>query len=221
MIFPRMLGRPGGQVYLNQYSDSWIQSWISRNCKGVMPEQSPTLDAHVCQRMVEECHRYYGLEWSWGGWMENRSTLWRGSYMDKDDRYIHLGVDFNAYEGTHVHLDRPGQVLLIDDDHPEEHGWGKRVFIRLAEVPIVLLYAHIDTVCKKASHLQQGSQLGTIAPPRHNGGWYPHVHVQAMSTDRYKEFRNDPAGLDGYGQFGRVPALAREFPDPMQFVRVS
>src|SRR2546422_11572306 len=57
---------------------------------------NPLLDPYICQQMVEDVHRGLDVDWSYGGYLEYRSFLWAGSYLEETSSFIHVGVDFNV-----------------------------------------------------------------------------------------------------------------------------
>jgi murein DD-endopeptidase MepM/ murein hydrolase activator NlpD len=182
------------------------------------------LNATIATHAVEKYHKQMSIDWSYGDWMANRQFVWRGSYLEKNETLLHLGLDLNVVPGTVVALDHDAKVLRIDDDTPDEHGWGNRVIVQLEHAPIVLVYAHLSPAikCKVGDQLSAGSIIGEVGTPEENGGWFPHLHVQAIELEYYKELmRNDLRDLDGYGHAHRIMFLAVQFPDPMQYIRLT
>lgn len=217
MIFPTLKGHPTGYVNLNEYAKKWLR----RNNYEQELTESPLLDPQICQAMVEECHMQLGVDYSYGGWLEDRSVLWKGSYLEEGNKYIHLGLDINAPVGTPVALGMPGQIVFMDNDHPLLGGWGKRVMIKLHSVPIVLIYGHLANIRYNVGQfLNSGEIFAEIGPSSSNGKWYTHVHVQAMTMRAYNDFLKKPLELDGYGKERDISELARLFPDPIQFIAI-
>jgi hypothetical protein len=176
--------------------------------------------------MIRESEQELGLDFSFGGWLEDRSDIWGGSYMEHMHKFIHLGMDLNAPAGTPVAINRECEIVQIDDDTPEEHGWGTRVIVRLIDEQMFLIYAHVKLRLshgqkKPGTILHPGFVFAEIAPSNCNGGWYSHVHVQAMTLEAYREFKKDPASLDGYGKESEVVRLARLYPDPLRFIDID
>jgi murein DD-endopeptidase MepM/ murein hydrolase activator NlpD len=217
MIFPDLKGKLVGYVNLDEYAKRWLR----RNGYEEYPSKSPLLDPRICQEMLDECHALLGLAYSYGGWLEDRSVLWRGSYLKEGDKYMHIGLDVNAPVGTKIALDMPGEVAFIDDDHPVIGGWGRRVIIQLNAFPIVLIYAHLGNItCALGDSLRSGDIFAEIGPSSHNGNWYTHTHVQAMIKEAYEMFVCNPSGLDGYGNEKDIAELAKLFPDPMRYIQL-
>ncbi len=135
--------------------------------------------------------------------MEDRSFLWRGSYMEKDKKFIHLGVDFNVPAGTKIAAAFRAKVVKIDDDFPEEGGWGPRIIIKHATLPVYMIYAHLDPEikCKVGDIINKGNIFARVGKPPYNGNWFPHCHIQSISKKYFDELNknNSWKELDGYG----------------------
>jgi len=221
MIFPTLKGKNGGYINLDRIAEEAV----SRQRRPSHPKISPYLDPARCQKLVHKYQAKRGLAYSFGGWLEDRSFVWGGSYLEKDKMYVHLGYDFNAPVGTLVAVDRACEVVLVDDDTPLIGGWGTRMIVRLIDEPMYLIYAHIRLRLngdkKLGPILEPGTVFGEIAPPELNGYWYPHVHVQAMTLEAYHEAVRDPESLDGYGKKSEIYRLSHWYPDPLRFVEIK
>lgn len=214
MIFPELQERRFTKIDLDIEAKRWLT-------KDHLEQKNPLLNPFVCERFVEDCHRRLGIEFSYGGWMENRSVLWRGSYLDDDKRYIHLGIDFNVPAGTAVAVTRPGTVIRIDNDYPEPYGWGNRVIIDDESTGCVLVFAHLRFPEKLhvGDSLRDGKVFAKVGNSSENGGWFPHLHVQAIKRDHFQYLLgNDLRDLDGYGKSEDIELLRENYPDPMSYV---
>ena len=214
MLFPELIGKRSTLIDLNLEAKKWL---ASRSTESV----NPLLDPTICQNFVVECHQKLGIDFSYGGWLEDRSTLWRGSYLDQKRKYIHLGVDFNVPAGTQVAIERAATVIRIDNDYPDQHGWGTRVIVQEPNSDVVLLFAHLDQELHIVvdDQLAAGSIIAKVGIPPYNGDWFPHLHVQVIDAKHYaKLLDNDLRDLDGYGRFEDIELLKQLFPDPMRYV---
>ena len=223
MILANLKGKRGGYFNLNLRAQRRLPAIVGYYQS---PKQSPFLKPRACQEeLIDPAHQELELDYSWGGWIEDRSTVWRGCYMQAGNKYIHLGYDFNAPVGTLVAVDMHCKVISIYSDTPEEHGWGTRVIVRLLDEPMYLIYARVDLLSPAekllGTKLKPGDVFGTIAPPERNGGWYSHLHLQGMSPEGYELFKAVPESLDGYGKIGEEAKLARLYPDPMRYIRIE
>ena len=172
------------------------------------PAVNPLLDPRICQRMVEEFHAARGVDWSYGGYLEDRRHLWRGSYLEAKGAFVHLGVDFNVPQGTRVAVVEDSVVMLVDDDGDFDGGWGPRVFLKpqaKRRMEIVQIFAHLQAVrVKPGDRLTPGTavrrswrspaQRKLASAPPYSGR--PGTLFQEILLERFSE-------LDGYGHQGR------------------
>ncbi len=216
MIFPELKMKRFAKINLDAEARGWLAEHTSE-------QKNPLLNPLVCEKFVEQCHQRLGIDFSFGGWMENRSTLWRGSYLDDDERYVHLGIDFNVPAGTAVAVSRPTIVLRIDTDHPEPHGWGNRVIVDDALTDCVLVFAHLAHPgnLRVGDTLNDGEILGRVGSSSVNGGWFPHLHVQCIKREYYQFLlENNLCDLDGYGKSDDIEFLRANFPDPILYTGI-
>lgn len=185
-------------------------------------EGGPFLQPSGHQRMIEAFHARLGVAWSYGGYMEDRSTLWKGSYLEQDQAFLHLGVDINVPSGTIVAASVEAEVLRIDDDRDENIGWGPRVMLRPRDrnVP-VLVYAHLgrNVCCNVGDLLQPAQVFAEVGSPPTNGNVFPHVHVQAVTRAYFRKLlTEDFVGFDGYCPLQEEGVARKKFPDPVPFI---
>lgn len=214
MIFPELQKKRFAKIDLNIEARRLMEE---NDCE----QANPLLDSFVCKRFIEDCHRRFGVDFSYGGWMEDRSTLWRGSYLDDDKRYIHLGIDFNVPAGTAVAAVRSGTVIRIDNDYPEPYGWGNRVIVDDESTGCVLVFAHLrfPEKLRVGDLLHSGEVFANVGNSSENGGWFPHLHVQIIKREYFQYLlENDLRDLDGYGKNEDIELLRENYPDPMSYV---
>ncbi len=216
MLFPTMVNKKRGYVNLNIEAQEWVKS------KRYSLNSNPLLDPVICQTMVNDVHNKYGLDYSYGGWMEDRSFLWRGSYLESRQIFIHLGIDCNVPAGTLIACPERCDVLKIDSDYPEQGGWGNRVIVQLLTKPICLIFAHLSNAitCKVGDTLKAREVFGTVGSPPFNGNWFAHLHMQCITLKYFRELskKNIWKELDGYGGRNKIPFNANLFPDPTEFI---
>ncbi len=216
MIFPTLQGQPKAEVNLNLLAIEWFKEHPIEE-----GGQNPFLDPESCEKIIADHHKKLGIAYSYGGWMEDRGTLWKGSYLDEQSNYMHVGIDINALADTPIAMDMHGEVVRIDDDFPEEGGWGPRVIVRLTDSPFFLIYAHLNESigCKVGDMLSPGTIFASIGRPPHNGGWFPHLHVQVLSPEAYATLADNAESIDGYVSKETKEEAVRLFPDPLLFIR--
>ncbi len=216
MIFPALKGKKFGYVNLNNEAKEWVKS------QDISIQEKSLADPDLCQQMVEAVHKKYSLDFSYGGWMEDRSFLWHGSYLDEHDTYIHLGIDLNVPADTEVAINFDAEVVIIDNDFPLIGGWGNRIILKHKEFPMYILYAHLgnEIFCSKGEQILKGRVIGKTGEPNQNGKWFPHLHIQIISEEHFKELTENNlfSELDGYGKESETKENSRKFPDPMQYI---
>lgn len=225
MIFPEFKGKV--PAYWN--TDRWAYN-LSQVASGVTKEKyassnivSPYLNSNVKERLSENAKKVLHADYLYGGWMEDRSYIWRGSYMEPS-KFLHLGTDFVVPENTKVAVDNPCEIVQIYCDTPEEAGWGTRIMVQLINAPnIHLVYGHLSlekNIHKVGDKLLPDDIIGYIGSPSENGGWSAHLHVQAIAS-KIDKYLDDPASLDGYGELSEFDSLVQQFPDPIRFIEMK
>lgn len=217
-LFPTLRDQRVCEVNL----DSQSRLWAEKHPDLLTDKNAPLLDPALCSRMVLDTHRALAVDWSFGGYLEDRTFLWRGSYLEQNNSFVHLGVDFNVPAETPVCCPVSGQVIRVDDDRDENGGWGPRVLVSLypPKAGVALIFAHLgDVEVSPGLEVRPGTMLGTVGSPPSNGNWFPHLHVQAATMDFLTEvLATDIARLDGYGRASELVDLAKIYPDPFAFL---
>ena len=212
------MNRANGYVNLNTVSAEWLAAHAAS------PDTpNPLLDPAVSTQMVVDYHTRLGLAWSQGGWLEPRPDMHRGTYLEGEKLWLHLGVDVNIDVGTEVRALADGPIVYAATDAPLVGGWGYHVIqiIEFRSRPHALIYAHLaqTPLASVSSNISKGAALGAIGAPYENGGWFPHVHLQLFADvaaiTNWKKFSND---MDGYGTLNDRDAWAETCPDPTPLI---
>ena len=192
-LFPSLNG-VWGYVDLNYFSfcinKIYDQITVGKICK----------DPYEFDKWVKFYHKLLDVDFSYGGYLEDRRVLWSGHYQEAL-KAVHYGVDFTVPEGTPVHIPIDGKLIDNFNNGDQDGGWGGRLTFETQKG--FLLFGHLDVTNIKDSY-SAGDVIGTIAPPEKNGGWWPHLHVQLM-----REFDKS---VDGYGS--RYDGMENDFIDP-------
>jgi len=207
-IFPELAGR------------RWAGAGLDALARAQFPDTrrgNPLNEPWICDAWVRSVADRSGADHTWGGWMEDRAHLWRGHYLPPGCS-IHLGIDLNVPAGTLVLTPLAGEVLHAVPCRALGGGWGGWFVLR-AEAPRhgadYLLFGHLAhaRLPRPGTRLAAGSPVGRVGMPQENGGWFPHLHLQSLSAEAWRQVQRDPDELlDGYGY--PQPGLARLFPDP-------
>jgi len=171
-----------------------------------------------CAQLVKKIQKELGVEWSYGGWLENRSVILQDSYLKTTQSWIHLGIDINLPIGTPVHAALGGTVYMADSDYPEEGGWGNFVIIehQINEVKFYSIYGHLAStgLVSQDETVMAGEAIGKVGTTKENGFWFPHLHFQFISETEMRSKEN-PFTLDGYGKPQDLSYLRKHYPDPL------
>jgi peptidoglycan LD-endopeptidase LytH len=213
----------GGLPFCEVNFDREAVHWQTQNPELFADGGCPLLDPVICQKFFDGIHARMSVTWSYGGYLEERRHLLQGCYLEKTGGFVHLGVDFTVPQGSPVAAPRPGVVLIVDDDHDRDGGWGPRVFLKLEGEPFdgtILIFAHLQAITVgPGARLQRGTVFAEVGGPPNNGNWVPHLHVQAIHSDKLVEVLVDKfAELDGYGHPSLIEDLKETFPDPLPII---
>lgn len=213
MLFPDLRRASWGYLNLNLVAREWQRENVDPSGPNLL------LNPDYCAEMITAAHVERGLDCSYGGWLEDRCDLWRGSYLDEKGNFTHLGVDFNVPAGTRVASEHHARILRVDTDVPEEGGWGTRIILQPRGVEGLLLYAHLDpaTPLRAGDEVAPGDVLACVGRPPDNGGWFPHLHLQRLVSGRLKDLDS----LDGYGHKRDLAHWSRTCPDPLPLVSLT
>ena len=209
LLFPGLSGKTWADVSLDAFA------------RADFPDgDNPLLDPQKCDAWVNELARKQSVDFTYGGYMEDRGHLWRGHYLPPGPQ-AHLGVDYNVPAGTKVSLIADGKIVHIARDG-SYGGWGGLLVFKLDNPPLpgadYLYYGHLkwEDIVTKGQNLKAGDLVGHIGEPHQNGVWFPHLHVQLVSEKQMRKYAN-PELVDGYMA---PPVPPEDFPDPRKIVRL-
>lgn len=219
-LIEAMFGRPAGPNDVALSTKKWgvmNMNELSKSCTK-LGFRRQLLDPNEQQKLIDEAHQQFNIDFSYGGYLENRAILLRDSYLPPDGM-IHLGIDFNVPAGTPIGMPASGRCVFAVHDKDQIGGWGGRVDFCNDDLGVYFILGHLDPMA--ALHTQgvwlgKGITVGFIGNRNVNGGWFPHLHLQVVSKAEY-ERHSDPMQIDGYG---RMSADLRErYPNPEILVR--
>lgn len=187
-------------------------------------EQNPFLTPKNTEKLIKLIQDKYDVDFTLGGWLEDRSYIWKNSYLQKEEKFIHLGVDINVPYGEKIATDFDALVVKIDDDYPLDGGWGTYIVVKNLPKNVYILYAHLDKeiFCKEGEELKKGQIFAKVGIAPFNGNWFPHVHVQAITAKYYDKIEKENLWeeLDGYCSQKELQEVKNNFLDPMGYVSV-
>lgn len=204
-----------GIINLNNESKTYVET----------VEKGDLLDSEFCSQVVSHCESKYAVDYTYGGWMEDRSFLWKGSYLEKTGNFTHLGVDFNVPVGTKVYADDEMQVIRVENDFPLVHGWGQMIIGYVKHLNVCILYGHLaaNNSWKVGDVIKRGEVVGEVGQKNENGFWFPHLHVQTITKEYFDEVeaRNGWEDFDGYTSPADLSKAATIYKDPLNFLSIK
>lgn len=127
---------------------------------------------------------------AFGGYLENRNCYGSESFVnqDGDQRSVHLGIDVFAKPGTPIRVPLDAWVHgLADNDAPFDYGPTVVLRHECRNMTFYTLYGHLSRTSisqlKVGDRLRPGQVLAEIGQVHENGGWVPHLHLQAYAHD--------------------------------------
>jgi hypothetical protein len=170
---------------------------------------NPLADPDFCAEWVNYLSRRAGKIYSYGGYMENRSFLWRGTYLTPTNS-IHLGIDVNFPMATPIVCPIEFELLEAFYDGDQNGGWGGRVLIKTKYG--LVLFAHIVTALAGKKYYRGNTIVGYVADKTNNGGWYPHLHIQGINDLRLMK------NIDGYSKMYKD--IRKDYPNPLPLLGI-
>ncbi len=204
-IFPTLQGK-------------WAEANFNEEAKkfaDMLPKENKDCTPEESTRLVDLWHQINKVDYSFGGYLEDRSFLFRNKYHAQRGTFIHLGVDYNVPAGTPVTVPCPATVVDRWIDKDQEGGWGGRVVLFLPWSNYYMIYAHLaaEGLPMPGDHLGNAwgrTEVGLVGAEHENGGWFPHLHIQLVSGDYLKS--HDVREFDGYAKM--YDGIERDFPNP-------
>lgn len=210
------LGLDGARFLEGNADEYYATKWGPRQ-KGDFTKKSAYLDPVLGSTMHKTWAEEEGVDFMYGGYQEDRSRILKGTYLDETGGYVHQGVDFYVPAGTPVVAEHEGYVVCIDNDHPEEGGWGMRIAYKPRNLPGMFLFAHLgpNVHCRIGDSISAGHVIAEVGAYPGNGGWpAEHLHLQYLSELGRKRFHEDKRSVDGYGHPRDMMLLERLYLDP-------
>jgi murein DD-endopeptidase MepM/ murein hydrolase activator NlpD len=212
------------EVSFNKLAKDFDERYLGKAWLARADLPSPFLTPDVMQRAVDEYHARHGITWSFGGYLEDRTSLWRGSYLSNiSGTFVHAGIDVNLPAQTLVRCTRGGVVRVVGDDCDTQGGWGPHVIVETIRngAKEFVIYGHLgDVYVKEGDRLGPMSPIATTGGPPKNGGWWSHLHIQVIQDRYFMWCRRQGlmTSLDGYFEARAAEFYKPVFPDPIDLV---
>lgn len=191
---------------MNIFPTLKIGKWIKINLNEESKKTNLDLsNPDNCTNFVNRLNKNKKVDYSYGGYLEDRTYIWRNHPNEKSSSLIHLGVDYSVPAGTEVCLPMKGTVFHIMNDPDNKLGWGGRIIWKL-EDGTYLLYGHLkqDIKLKVGQICNKGEVVALIGDTNENGNWWPHLHAQLMTQTFIDNYEDELEEIDGYLSKGNV-----------------
>lgn len=128
----------------------------------------------VCENFINNLIISRRADYFYGGFLEDRTSLWKDHPTEKAKSLIHLGIDYSAPAGTPVTLPLNGKVFHIMKDPENKIGWGGRIIFQLSDGNY-LIYGHIsqDISLQIGQKIKRRDLIAYIGRTEENGNWWP------------------------------------------------
>jgi murein DD-endopeptidase MepM/ murein hydrolase activator NlpD len=201
-IFPQLNGAKWKEINLNEEAKRADIDFINPS---------------VCGEWIRSLHTKLGVDFTFGGFKEDRSHILANHYNKDEGKFIHLGVDYNVPSGTNVHAFANGRVYDLFNDKDQNGGWGGRVITRL-DNGLYAIFGHLsqNTNLRLDQRLRKGDLIGLVGEPSENGGWFEHLHVQIVDQILMGKYFNKLNMIDGYA--ARDSDELKHVYDPKNFI---
>ncbi|MEX0660921.1 MAG: peptidoglycan DD-metalloendopeptidase family protein [Balneolaceae bacterium] len=149
----------------------------------LMPDDVPSLDFSAGFDINQLKDRTWGV----GGYSERRPGMYLAPQY-KNERFIHMGVDFWAPAGHPVFSIYDGAVAYIAN-HQQEGNYGPTLILHhnIGEADIFALYGHLSKKSIEKLSIGQavkkGERVADLGEKSENGDWHPHLHYQISIKD--------------------------------------
>lgn len=175
--------------------------WITLNLNAESRKAGNDLaDPKVCGAFIAKIHAARRAQYSYGGYLEDRTRLWRNVASERgSESLVHIGIDYSVPAGTLVYLPMNGEVIHIMKDPTNKIGWGGRIIWKL-ENGKYLLYGHLaqDISLTVGQHCPKEKSVGILGDTNENGNWWPHLHAQVMDETFIGHYSDEFDEIDGY-----------------------
>ncbi len=103
---------------------------------------------------------------------------------NKENRNIHLGLDFTVPEATPIYAPLAGEVFSVAN-HQTPGDYGPTLILKhkFDNLIFYTLYGHLSTQIlqyNQKQHFEKGEIIATVGSSDINGQWTPHLHFQII-----------------------------------------
>lgn len=191
--------------------DRFFETAEARGINPRLPEER--------QRFNDALLAQTGKKYLIGRYLENRIAMLAGSWIAKEGRTYHLGIDIFTSGLELLHAPTTGTVVRSDREEGS-HTYGYYTILEHVIDGKVLygFYGHLSAKLPPVGTIVQSgqpfAQLGDFVNDE-NGGWSRHVHVQLL-----QELPDGEGWPTGYSTFENLAQDSKRFPDPNLLLQI-
>lgn len=179
-------------------------------------------DPLVMHERIQQYLVERGKRIAYGGYLEKRALYERSEHFKsvKDQRNIHLGVDFWCEEGATVCCPEQGRIhsFRYNDNFGD---YGPTIILEHRDEigSFYSLYGHLSLgsieYLKKGDKVAKGGVLGQIGGYKVNGSYAPHLHFQLIN-----DIENNQGDYPGVCAADKLAFYKQNCPDPLAFLGI-
>ena len=140
-------------------------------------------DIHVHDFTTKNNFQNIENSFSIGKYNEKRYNMYKGELFEKTNRFIHMGIDIGAPDGTIVKSFYDGEIFLFKNNNLKlDYGYTIITKHKFKNKTLYALYGHLSKSSisnkKIGQKIHSGETIAYVGVKKENGGWPPHVHFQ-------------------------------------------
>lgn len=162
---------------------------------------------------------------AFGGYLERRNIYQRSTHFnsidEKNQRNIHLGIDFWCKENTAVLAVLDGEIHSYKNN--DNYGdYGPTIILKheIADKTFYSLYGHLTLESiqniKVGTKIKKSEVIGRLGNNKVNGDYAPHLHFQLIVD--IQEFNGDYPGVASENE---IEYYAKNCPNPNILLKLS
>lgn len=178
--------------------------------KSKKPIRYPELERFIATEKIK-----HNVKFLYGGYLEHRG-IYVSDHFEKDERNIHLGVDIWATSGKAIFAPCDLRVhSTAYNNNPLDYG--HTIIFECLDESLYLLIGHLSAQSLEGKYegriFEKGTICAHIGQAKDNGGWVPHLHLQAI-----KNISNHWGDYPGVCHADDLEMYAKNCPDPTPFI---
>ncbi len=183
-------------------------------------------DPDIFQFKIDQLQKKHPKAILAGGYCEPRPLYNSDEYtingnFGRENRTIHLGIDFWLPSATPVHAPFEGEVMVSVNDAGDKE-YGGLIILKHQKEDFVFytLYGHLSIASihakKRGDYIKKGACIGYLGIPPENGNWAPHLHFQIMLSMLH--YTQDFPGVAFHSEIAVWKSIC---PDPNLLFRIE